>query len=68
MLPTVTARFVEYDGPAKCRVGSPYAGTKCGKPAEIVTIFEGSNGWSYEAAPRCREDAIYMLGEVPLVA
>lgn len=64
---TITAKFVDYTGAARCEVGSPYAGTKCGKSATVVTIFEGSNGWRYEAKPRCREDAEYMLGDIPRV-
>jgi hypothetical protein len=62
---TVSARFVDYEGSERCRVSEPF-GPKCSKRAEVVTIFEGSNGWSYVANPRCRADAEYLLGDVPL--
>jgi hypothetical protein len=64
---TVTAKFVPYEGSATCRIGPIYGGGKCGKRAEVVTVIEGSNGYRYESNPRCREDAIYLLGDVPLV-
>ena len=65
MLVTVTARFAPYDGPEKCRVGSIYEGARCGKRAEVVTIYEGSNGWKYETAPRCLADAEALRWDVP---
>jgi hypothetical protein len=57
----ITAKLVPYEGTERCKVGPIYGGRKCGKRAEIVTIYEASNGWRYEASPRCAEDAVELF-------
>jgi hypothetical protein len=61
----VTAKFVKFEGTARCTVGPIYGGKKCGKRAEIVTVYEAPNGWRYETNPRCSADAEELLGDTP---
>jgi hypothetical protein len=64
---SITAKFVPYEGPVRCNVGPIYGGRKCGKPAEVVTVYDGPNGWHYETLPRCRADAEHLLWDVRLI-
>ena len=66
MTVTVSAKLVEYAGTKICRVGPIYAGGICGKRAEVTTVVTGSNEYRYESAPRCRVDAIELLGDPAL--
>ena len=61
---TVDAKLMRYVGAEKCRVGNIYAGNKCGKQAEVVTVLTASNGWSNVSQPRCRADAELLLGDL----
>jgi hypothetical protein len=60
----IVTRLVPYAGPARCKVGSIYGGRKCGKRAEIVTIYEASNGWRYDSNPRCAIDTVELMWDV----